>query len=172
MSGQEGLPRTVEAVLLPLVAVGTTVAATMPLDPGRLTPPDLVWCLMIAWVIRRPTRVPVWMAPLLGLLGDVLLMRPLGLGALGLMLGVEVFRGRAAVFHAAPFLVEWIAAVLGYAALVFGMRLVLEVTFADGPSLARLGLAVLATGVAYPLVVLGLTWCLGVRAPGAAGARR
>lgn len=167
-----GLPRAVETLLLPLIGVAATVAVTMPLDPGRLMPPDLVWCLVIAWVIRRPARMPVWVAPLLGLLGDVLLMRPLGLGALGLMLGVEVFRGRAALFHGAPFVVEWAGAVLGYAALVFGMRLALAVTFADGPSLARLGLAVLATAVAYPLVVLGLTWCLGIRAPGVAGGRR
>lgn len=167
MSAKAGLPWALEIVLLPAIGVGATVAMTMPLDPGRLTPPDLVYCLMIAWVVRRPARVPIWAAPALGLLGDVLLMRPIGLGALGLMLATEVFRGRAAGLQAAPFLVEWVAAVAGYAALVFGMRLVLAATFADAPSLASLGGAVFVTGVAYPLVVLGLVWCLGIRAEGA-----
>lgn len=170
MSGRAGeatgLSRRVEALLLPAIGVVAIVGMTMPLDPGRLTPPDLVWCLMVAWVVRRPERVPVWVAPLLGLLGDVLLMRPIGLGALGLMLGTEVFRGRAPALQSAPFLVEWVAAVAGYAAMLFGMRLVLGVTFADAPGLARLGLAVAATAVAYPLVVFGLVWCLGLRARG------
>jgi len=167
MSAKVGLPWALEILLLPAIGVVATVAMTMPLDPGRLTPPDLVYCLMIAWVVRRPARVPIWAAPALGLLGDVLLMRPIGLGALGLMLATEAVRRRAAGLQAAPFLLEWLAAAMGYAALVFGMRLVLAVTFADAPSLARLGVAVAATAVAYPLVVLGLVWCLGVKAQGA-----
>ena len=167
MSAKVGLPWALEILLLPAIGVVATVAMTMPLDPGRLTPPDLVYCLMIAWAVRRPARVPIWAAPALGLLGDVLLMRPIGLGALGLMLATEAVRRRAAGLQAAPFLLEWLAAAMGYAALVFGMRLVLAVTFADAPSLARLGVAVAATAVAYPLVVLGLVWCLGVKAQGA-----
>ena len=166
MSRGAGLSATVESLLLPAIAVVATFGMTMPLDPGRLTPPDLVYCLMIAWVVRRPARVPLWAAPALGLLGDVLLMRPIGLGALGLMLATEVFRARAGALRAAPFLVEWVAAAAGYAAMLLGMRLVLGATFSDAPTLARLGAAVLATGVAYPFVVLGLVWCLGVRARG------
>lgn len=161
-----GLPRLLEVPVLAAIGVVATVGVTMPLDPGRLTPPDLVYCLMITWVVRRPDRVPVVVAPLLGLLGDLLLMRPVGLGALGLMLAVEVFRGRALALQAAPFVVEWLAAALGFAAMLFGMRLVLGVTFAGGPGLERLGFAVLATAAAYPLVVLGLVWCLGLRARG------
>lgn len=169
MSARAGLPRYVELTLLPALGVVAIVGATMPLDPGRLTPPDLAYCLMVAWVIRRPARVPVWVAPALGLFGDVMLMRPLGLGALGLMCATEVFRARAVLFQSSPFVMEWIAAVAGVAAMLFGMRLVLGVTFADGPSLVRLGGAVLATGAAYPLVVLGLVWCLGLRAGSGGG---
>ncbi|MFT3974441.1 MAG: rod shape-determining protein MreD [Amaricoccus sp.] len=161
-----GLSRGVEAVLLPAIGVVALVGMTMPLDPGRLTPPDLVFCLMIAWVVRRPDRVPVWAAPLLGLLGDALLMRPIGLGALGLMLATEVFRGRATALQAAPFPLEWLAAALGYVAMLLGMRLVLGATFAGGPGLGRLGIAAAATAAAYPLVVLGLVWCLGLRPRG------
>lgn len=162
----KALPRAVEALLVPTIGVAAIIGMTMPLDPGRLTPPDVVYCLMIGWVIRRPARVPIWIAPALGLFGDLMLMRPIGLGALGLMVATEVFRARARVFHGAPFAFEWLAAVAGFAALVFGMRLVLGATFADAPTAARLAVAVLATGVTYPLVLLGLTWCLRIRASG------
>lgn len=165
MSGR-GLPGPVEALLLPAIGVGATIAMTMPLDPGRVTPPDLVYCLMIAWVVRRPDRVPLWAAPLLGLVADILLMRPIGLGALGLMLATEAFRRWALPLQMRPFVFTWIASIVGYAAMLFGMWLVLGATFVEGPSLARLGGSVLATAIAYPLVVFGLVWCLGIKARG------
>lgn len=161
-----GLPRVVEALLLPAIGLGAAILMTMPLDPGRMTAPDLVYCLMIAWVVRRPDRVPIWAAPLLGLMADVLLMHPIGLGALGLTLATEAFRRRASALQAAPFLVEWLAAVVGYAAMLLAMWLALGATFAAGPGLARLGSSVLATGIAYPVVVLGLAWCLGLKPRG------
>lgn len=166
MSARSGPPRLIELVVVPVICLAAIIGMTMPLDPGRLTPPDVVYCLMIGWVIRRPARVPLWMAPVLGLLGDVVLMRPIGLGALGLMLATEAFRARAGLFQSAPFVLEWLASVAGFAALLLGMRLVLGATFADVPTVARLGVAVMATGVAYPLVVLGLTWCLRIRGSG------
>ena len=94
----------------------SVLAVMIPLGPGgALVAPDLLYCLLVAWVVRRPARTPLWRVVALGLFADVMLSRPLGLGALGLMLVVETFRRRALLFHGAPFLLEWGAAVAAFA---------------------------------------------------------
>ena len=45
------------------------------------------------------------------------------------------------------------------------MQLVLELVFAHPPGVAASLKYLLVTALAYPLVVLGLTWCLRLRAP-------
>ena len=116
-------------------------------------------------VIRRPATTPLWAAPLLGFFADVMLSRPLGLGALGLMLATEAFRTRARLFHGSPFVIEWLAATIGFAVLLAAMQVVLTIVVADPPGAGPLSRYLLATALAYPLVVLGLTWCLRLRAP-------
>ena len=102
------------------------LAVMIPLGPGgELVAPDLLYCLLVAWVVRRPARTPLWAVVALGLFADVMLSRPIGLGALALMLAVEAFRRRALLFHGAPFLLEWAAAVAGFALMLAGMHLAL-----------------------------------------------
>ncbi len=166
MSAPRTLPALVETALYLVLGMAGVIAALVPLGPGGgLTPPDLAYCLTIAWVIRRPARLPFWAVLLLGLFADVMLARPLGLGALGLLLVSEVFRGRAVLFWSAPFPLEWLVAAAGFAALLAAMHLALTIVFAAPPGLAASLRYLLATAVAYPFVVLGLTWCLGLRAP-------
>ena len=173
MTGTRRLPPFAEKLLLVGLGFVAVLAALIPLEPGgELVAPDLLYALMIGWVIRRPGSTPLWAAPLLGLFADVMLSRPLGLGALGLMLVTEGFRRRALLFHGTPFVIEWAAAVVGFAALLLGMHVALEVVLVAPPGLMPSARYLLATGIAYPLVVLGLTWCLRVRAPRAVSAYR
>jgi rod shape-determining protein MreD len=166
MSLPRALPAFAETSVLLALGFVAVFAALIPLSPGGgLVAPDLVYCLVVAWVIRRPARTPLWAVVLLGLLADVMLSRPIGLGALALVLFSETFRRRAVRFHGAPFLVEWLAAAAGFAAMLGAMHLVLELVFAHPPGLAASLGYVLVTALAYPLVVLGLTWCLRLRAP-------
>jgi rod shape-determining protein MreD len=169
MSGPSALPAVAEtAVLLGLGGVAV-LAAMIPLGPGgRLGAPDLLYSLLVAWVIRRPARTPLWVVLLLGLFADVMLSRPIGLGALGLLLATEVFRARATLFHNTPFPVEWLAASAAFAAMLAAMHLVLTAALAAPPGLSASLHYLLSTTIAYPLVVLGLTWCLRLRAPRAA----
>jgi rod shape-determining protein MreD len=160
------LPAFVETPLYLALGGVAVVAPLIPLAPGgRLMPPDLAYCLTVAWAVRRPGRLPFWAVLVVGLLGDVMLARPLGLGALGLLLLAEVFRHRAHLFWSAPFPLEWLAATGAFAAMLAAEHLALEVVFATPPGLALAARYFLATAVAYPFVVLGLTWCLGIRAP-------
>ena len=94
-----------------------------------------------------------------------MLSRPIGLGALGLVLVSEWFRRWGRLFHSSPFPLEWLAATLGFAALLAGTRLALAIVFAPAPTAAALASYLVGTALAYPLVVLGLAWCLNLRAP-------
>jgi rod shape-determining protein MreD len=170
-------PRALPAVAEPAVLLGlgclAVFAVMIPFGPGgALVAPDLLYCLLVAWVVRRPARTPLWEIVALGLFADVMLSRPLGLGALALMLAVEAFRRRALLFHGAPFLLEWGAAVAGFALMLVGLHLALELVFVAPPGLIPSARHLLATAIAYPLLVLGLTWCLRVRAPRAVAAYR
>jgi len=165
-------PSGEQALLLGLGLVAV-LAVMIPLGPGgALVPPHLLYALLVAWVIRRPATTPLWAVLALGLFGDVMLSLPIGLGALGLMLAVEGFRSRAVLFHGTPFVLEWVAAAIGFALMLAGMHLALRLVFVAPPGLGPSLRFLLATAIAYPLVVLGITWCLGVRAPREAAGQR
>jgi rod shape-determining protein MreD len=160
------LPGYVETAVLLALGIATVIVSLVPLGPGgAMAPPDLLYCLLVAWVVRRPGRMPIWAVLGLGLFGDVMLSRPIGLGALALLLVTEVFRARALLLNSIGFLAEWLAATVGFAAMLAGMSLALRLVFAAPPGMAASLHYLLATALAYPLVVLGLTWCLRLRAP-------
>jgi rod shape-determining protein MreD len=166
MTGTRRLPPFAEKLLLVGLGFVSVLAALIPLEPGgEIVAPDLVYALMVGWVIRRPGSTPLWAAPLIGLFADVMLSRPLGLGALGLTFATEAFRTRARLFHGSPFVIEWLAATVGFAIVLAAMQLVLAIVFAHPPGLGPLARHLLVTMLAYPLVVLGLTWCLRLHAP-------
>ena len=173
MSRPTDLPPLLEKALFLGLGVVAVEASLIPLGPGgALVAPDLLFGLVLAWVIRRPGTAPFWGILALGLFADLMMSRPVGLGALGLVLASEWFRARAARFLSGPFLLEWLAVALAFAAVLGGMQLALTLVFAEGPGFAALLRYAVTTALAYPLVVLGLTWCLNLRgAPAARGAR-
>jgi rod shape-determining protein MreD len=173
VSAPRPLPAIVERAVFVGLGIVAVEAALIPLGPGSaLVAPDLLFGLVIAWVVRRPATAPFWAIVALGLFADLMMSRPLGLGALGLMLASEWFRRRAARFRAGPFPLEWLAMTLAFAAVLGGMEVALALVLADGPGPAALARYAVTTGMTYPLIVLGLTWCLRLGAPMAArGAR-
>jgi rod shape-determining protein MreD len=169
MSGARTLSRPARSALLLLLGAVAIGAALIPLGPGgMLVPPDLLYCLVIAWVLRAPDAAPVWLLVGLGLMADILLSRPIGLGALGLLLAAEVAGRNAATFRDLPFPAEWAAATLGYAAILAGICALLRLTFADTPTLHDLLRYLVATTLAYPLVALAVAWGVRLRAGTAA----
>ena len=166
MTRQRPIPTVAQIALLAGFGVVAIYAGLIPLGTADgLAVPDLLYCLAVAWVIRRPASAPLWIILGLGLFGDIMLSRPIGLGALGLMLATEAMRANAAVFHGSPVVLEWLAAVLAFALMVAGMEVLLRLSFADGPGATPLLGYVLSTAVAYPIVAAGLVWGLGLRAP-------
>lgn len=145
-----------------LVAAFAVLALHVPLVPvdhaaDRVANPDLLFCLLAAWTLRRPAAVPLPLVVVLGLAADLLLGRPPGPGALGLVLATEYLRSR----RPSGFARELVRAGLLFAAMLLGTALLLTVTLAPAPPLEPLARHWFATVLAYPaiaaLVHLGLT---------------
>ncbi len=128
----------------------------LPLDmgPGKLPGPDVLMLLAFAWVIMRPDYVPVHLIAAVFFVADLLFMRPPGLWTALVVLGTEFLRARSFTLRDTPFPLEWllvavvITAVFLANALILGLFGVTQAAF----GLTLIGLV--ATIVAYPLVVI------------------
>lgn len=150
------------------VAVGLIFIRLMPMGgaPGSLPGPDLLMCLILAWLLRRPDYLPALLIVAVVLLEDLLLLRPPGLWAALMLVGTEFLRSRIALTRELSFVVEWLFIAALMLAMFLGYRLVLAITFlpqvAFGYALAQ----VLASILFYPVVVWLSHVSLGVHKPG------
>lgn len=135
---------------------------------GGVPGPDLLVALIFAWVLRRPDYVPVIVVATVMLAADFLFMRPPGLWAAITVIGAEFVRNRESAFRDMPFLVEWGMVALVLLAMTLTNALVQLVLMVDQPSLGLTLLQLIATILAYPLVVAVTVFALGLRraAPG------
>jgi rod shape-determining protein MreD len=140
------------------LGVAAIYASLLPysLDATSAPAPDLLYCLVAAWVVRRPAKAPLWAILALALAGDVFLSRPIGLGALGLLLAAEGLRANAFLLRGAPFMLEWLVVAVLYVTLQGAINLVLEATFTNGPGFRALLVCAGRTALAYPVIVLVL----------------
>lgn len=155
-------------------ALGLIVVALLPLTPGAVAwpGPDLLACLIFAWLLRRPEQAPVLVIAALTLVADILFLRPIGLGAALMVVATEAARRREHRWRAQGFLVEWLRVAILMGLMVVADR-VIQTLFLIPPALAPLPplgqdlLHLIATIAAYPLVVAVL-YALGLRraAPG------
>lgn len=166
MSRPAALPLWSQRLLLPLLGLVAVYLPLIPLAPGSGgAAPDLLYCLLVGWTIRRPGAIPAWAVLLLGLFADLMLSRPVGLGALGLLLACEAARIESPRLRGGPFLVEWLLVTLCFALVLTWTEILLRLSFAEGPGPWALLRHLAATALAYPLVVAGLVSVLGLGAP-------
>lgn len=125
--------------------------------------PDLVLCLTLAWVLRRPEQLPALIIVLLFLVEDILLMRPIGLWAAIVLFGSEAARLREARWRDQPFMVEWLRVALLIGAMMLGYRIVQILFLLPVPALGQVILQYIATVATYPLVVGVARWLIGLR---------
>ena len=148
----------------PLLGLAAVYAALLPIAPGSgAATPDLLYCLVFAWIVRAPRGAPVLVVLALGLFADLMLSRPPGLGALGLLAVSELVRGARGAPRDWAFLREWLFAALAFALMIGAMTLLLALSLAAPPSLGALLWHVVATIVAYPFVAGLVGWLLGGR---------
>ncbi len=147
-----------------MVSIGVPMIP-LGLSAGSLPFPDLLFAFMIAWIIRQPETAPLISVVFLALLGDALLMRPLGLWALMLLAGTELVRWRQRAFGEAPFLLEWVSVAVLFVVLLVMQNFLLLVSFAHMHGFTTLAGHAVRTIAIYPLVVAGLHWGLHIRVP-------
>ncbi|MAS44035.1 MAG: hypothetical protein CML46_15820 [Rhodobacteraceae bacterium] len=154
--------RAAEVLVLLLGALAALMAQLAPLGPLPDAPmPDLFWCVLSFFALRRPEATPMLLVFALTLTRDALLGGPLGAGALSLLLGTEVLRLRARATPAPRSLLgDWAAAALVYAAAVGLQWLMMALTFAQPPSPMALAPHVATTALAIPFVAGFLRYVL------------
>lgn len=125
--------------------------------------PDLLFCLALAWSVRRPDYVPI---PLLGavfLLADLLLSRPPGLAAALMLLACFDLRTRMRRLRDSGFAAEWARAAFLVVAVAVVYRLVLAILLVPVPALGLSAFQTVATALCYPLIVGLSVLVFGVR---------
>ncbi|MDT8854190.1 rod shape-determining protein MreC [Paracoccaceae bacterium Fryx2] len=132
---------------------------------GEWPGPDLLMCLVLAWVLRRPDYLPALLIALVVLVEDFVLMRPPGLWAAIVLLASEFLRSRAALTRELSFVAEWLMVAGLMLAMLLGYRLVFAVAFLPQPDFGYAMVQSVVTMLCYPAVV-GLSWlALDVRKP-------
>jgi rod shape-determining protein MreD len=133
--------------------------------PGGFPGPDLMLCLTLAWVSRRPDFLPVALIAAVVLVEDLMLMRPPGLWAALVVLASEFLRGRAALTRQLGFLAEWFLVAVVMFGMLVAYRLVLALAFLDQPGFAYAFAQAVMSVLCYPLVAAVLQVALGLRKP-------
>ena len=131
--------------------------------PSRWAPPDLLVAFSFAWVLRRPSFVPVMLLAGVMLMADFMFSRPPGLMAMLVVLGAEYLKTRAAGMSEASFAGEWAAVALALVGIAVLNRVVLGVLGVDQARVLLTLSELLLTIAIYPLVALITHFVMGVR---------
>jgi rod shape-determining protein MreD len=153
--------------LFVLIALFLLFVRMLPLgsEAGQWPGPDLLLCVIFAWVVRRPDYLPALLIAAVVLVEDLVLMRPPGLWTALVILATEFLRSRAALTRELNFGTEWLLV----AGLTVGMLLSYRLAFATllvpQPSFGFALVQTLWTILCYPAVVLASRLTLDLRKP-------
>lgn len=115
--------------------------------------PDALFLILACLVLRRPALVPLPLVFALGLLRDLLAGAAVGVGALGLVVGIEILRTLAPRLRHRSLVMEWLQ-VVGVAAVALMVPvLLLWMSLADVPAFPDLAGRLIATAAGYPVAV-------------------
>lgn len=123
------------------------------IEAGGWPGPDLLLCLTLAWVTRRPDQLPVLLIVAVYLVEDFLLMRPPGLWAAIVVLATEFLRGRAALTRELGFAMEWLLVAAVMVAMLIVNRGINAIAFLPQPGFGLAAVQTLGTILCYPLMV-------------------
>ena len=138
------------AATLMLLAVALTPIGHA---PSRYPPPDAIFCLLAAVIVRRPALVPAYVVVGLGLLCDILLFRPIGLWTLAMLGATEFLRGKVENIRGLPFIFEWMVVSAAFLGALAANYAVLTLFLTPQAELGLILMHYLATVIAYPVLV-------------------
>ncbi len=142
-----------------------TFASLVPLDftPTVFAAPDLMFCLVFAFVLRRPDFVPVWLIAGVFFLADILFFRPPGLWTAIVVLTAEFTRTQEYRLRDLVFPFEWAFVAATMFLAVLANRLMLSLVVVPMPGFGAIMRVYLVTAAAYPLVVFFCYFLLRIR---------
>lgn len=135
-------------------AIGFVQLLPLDLGPGGFPGPDVLLLLALSWVVMRPDYVPVTLLAAVFFLADLLFMRPLGLWTALVILASEFLRVRSFTLRDTPFLLEWLQVAAAITVIFVINTLVLALFAVAQPGLGLTLIRLIATILAYPLVVI------------------
>lgn len=132
---------------------------------GQWPGPDILLCVIFAWVTRRPAYVPVLLIGAVVLIEDLVLMRPPGLWTALVVVAAEFLRSRVALTRELSFSTEWLLVAGVMVAMLLAYRLIFAMTFVPQPALGYALVQTLWSILCYPVVVLVSRFALDLRKP-------
>jgi rod shape-determining protein MreD len=133
------------------------------LDPPAIPGPDLLVCLIFAWVWRRPDVMTAWLIVFSMLLADFLFQRPPGLWTALVLIGSESLRRQTMREGEKTHAFEFGVVALIIASMILMQRIILFVLLVPQPPLGAMLLHLLTTLAIYPVVVVFSIYIVGVR---------
>lgn len=152
------------------LAIGLAFLHLLPMQtsPSNWVAPDILLCLTFAWALRRPDYVPALLVAAVMLVSDFIFLRPPGLQAALVVLGVEFLRSRMLLNRELPFVIEWVLVAAVFFGIAMINRLFLMVVLVDPPAIGLTVVQIVLSLLTYPVVVFVSVRSFNVRkiAPG------
>ena len=154
------------AVYLSIGILLTTLALVpLNLTAGRLPGPDVMYCLTMVYVIRRPEFVPIWSICLVFFLRDILSQAPLGLFTVLVLLGTELVRNNVQAFREYFFPLEWLWVASIFVSILLSQHFLLSLVLSETPKFLDQFYLFVFTSVAYPATVAAMRYGFGIHRP-------
>lgn len=150
-----------------LVALTLLFLRLLPLGStaGQWPGPDILLCVIFAWVMRRPDYLPVLLIVAVVLIEDLILMRPPGLWTALVVMATEFLRSRVALTRELNFVVEWLLVAGLMIGMLLAYRLIFAIVFLPQPGFGFSLMQTLWSMLCYPVVVMASRLALDLRKP-------
>ena len=138
------------------IAVFALLAFRM-IPPGThlafLPQPDVLFCVMATWIIRRPELVPPWLVAALVFTSEILFLQVPGLWSAIVVIATEYLRTQVNRLRHMSFAYEWLHFSVSYTVGALTYQFIAMLAFMQTAPADRVILDIVFTVLAYPLLV-------------------
>ena len=160
-----GLKSLTYPILFILIIFLLMFIKILPLDtiPKEWIGPDVLFCVILTWCLRRPLSAPIVLIGLLFLLQDILFQRPPGLYAACATLVCEWCKRQVLRAEDFPFVAEWLTASIAIVAVFVLSQGIASLSLIATPPTVMFVKELMPTILTYPVVVVLLRYGFGLR---------
>lgn len=151
-SGRKWIYRLALGLALALILFTGLVPATARLE--SIANADIAFCLVGAWLVRRPEYAPLWLLVAFCLATEIVYMLPVGLWSAFAFAAAYFLRGNVERVRMLPFTFEWLLFSSAFLAASVLHQISLVIFFVDAPPFSAVLLNAGVTALFYPPVVL------------------